>query len=633
MTCAALRILMLGQPVLQWEGGDLARHMAAKQQALLYLLAHAQATGGPPLSRSRLAALLWGDQTDVMAHANLRVALSRLRRQVPGVLDVDLRWVGFVAGRIESDLDGLQAALQPGVPTDRRRGAAAAWRGPFLAGFELPGCEDFEQWLALTRRQVAAQAAALAQALMAAHESAGDVESAIGQAHRLLAIDAADESAHMALMRLLARRGERWAALEQYAVCRTALAELLGAHPSAACHALYVRIHADVSGPAQVDGPATAGKVAGAMSVAVSADGSRGGIPGGEGLLGRDRELAQIELRLSDPGCRWLTLYGAPGMGKTALAREAVHRFGGRYRQGVSWIDAGAAVAVSNLGPEALARRAADHLGADGQVHAALLLVLDGLVPQRWTPGCADAVLAALPPGVQVLATARCPLQGQAEWRLEVDGLGCNDAVQLFQRCALRAGVTWDAGASLAGIERLYEHTGGWPLALESASRMLTVLDLPQLLAQLDEVLGMAPGSEPGGGGEQRYPAQARHEAWQALPLAGQAAVDVLTALTEPFGVDQAREAGVRLHHLALLRDHGWLRRSDEGPLCWAAWVRPLTRALAAQRWRQATAGWREPAVAAAARPILLAPMPAVGRLRRRGGLRLIRADPESGAG
>ncbi len=305
----------------------------------------------------------------------------------------------------------------------------------------------------------------------------------------------------------------------------------------------------------------------------------------------------------------------------------------GRYRQGVSWIDAGAAVAVSNLGPEALARRAADHLGADGQVHAALLLVLDGLVPQRWTPGCADAVLAALPPGVQVLATARCPLQGQAEWRLEVDGLGCNDAVQLFQRCALRAGVTWDAGVSLAGIERLYEHTGGWPLALESVSRMLTVLDLPQLLAQLDEVLGMAPGSEPGGGGEQRYPAQARHEAWQALPLAGQAAVDVLTALTEPFGVDQAREAGVRLHHLALLRDHGWLRRSDEGPLCWAAWVRPLTRALAAQRWRQATAGWREPAVAVAARPILLAPMPAVGRLRRRDGLRLIRADPESGAG
>ena len=60
-----------------------------------------------------------------------------------------------------------------------------------------------------------------------------------------LAIDDADEEAHMALIRLQAQCGRRTAAIAQYEACRAALLDRLGARPSAECFALYRRIHAD----------------------------------------------------------------------------------------------------------------------------------------------------------------------------------------------------------------------------------------------------------------------------------------------------------------------------------------------------------------------------------------------------
>ena len=241
-----LQLCLLGAPQIWWQGVDLARSLPDKQQALLYLLA-IEGPGQQAVARTVLARMLWGEWPDEAARANLRVALSHLRRVLPGVLDIDARRVGFVGAgaAVLSDLALLGDALLPGASAACRLAGARVWRGELLADFTLPGCDEFERWCAVQRQRAAGMALALQRTLVRACEAAGEWDAAIRHARALLRLDAADEAAHMVLMRLLAGQGERTAALRQYAECVEALAEQFGARPSARCYALYVRIHAD----------------------------------------------------------------------------------------------------------------------------------------------------------------------------------------------------------------------------------------------------------------------------------------------------------------------------------------------------------------------------------------------------
>ncbi|WP_269747414.1 AfsR/SARP family transcriptional regulator, partial [Variovorax sp. WDL1] len=237
-----LRILLLGRPRLELDGQPLTRLIALKHQALVYYLA----VKGGPVPRAELATLLWETLDEAAARANLRVALTRLRRWLPELLDIDAHQVGFAPGApLAIDLCELHAALDPSMPHDARVAAARAWRGPLLDGMTLDDADGFERWLAATRQRALRDVVALRHALAAHARGAGRSDEALAHLRALLEIDDADEPAHMALMELLGAAGQRTAALAQYEACRAALAERLGARPSAACYGLYVQIHAD----------------------------------------------------------------------------------------------------------------------------------------------------------------------------------------------------------------------------------------------------------------------------------------------------------------------------------------------------------------------------------------------------
>lgn len=238
-----LEMGVLGSPQLWWRGTDLARTLPDKQQALLYVLG----IEAQPVARATLTRMFWGEWPDEAARANLRVALSQLRRVLPGVLDIDARRVAFAdeGAMVVTDLGLLTQALQPEASAGCRLAGARVWRGEVLADFGLAGCDGFDRWCAAQRVRVAGQALELQRGLMHASEAAGQSDAAMHHARALLEIDGADEAAHMVLMRLLAVQGERTAALRQYAACAAALADQLGARPSSRCYALYVRIHAD----------------------------------------------------------------------------------------------------------------------------------------------------------------------------------------------------------------------------------------------------------------------------------------------------------------------------------------------------------------------------------------------------
>jgi hypothetical protein len=219
-------------------------------------------------------------------------------------------------------------------------------------------------------------------------EAAGRHGEAMDLAHRLLALDAADESAHMALMRLLTASGRRWAALEQYELCRQSLAEQLGARPSSECYALYVRIHAQaapVPRPwAVASGPPADAVALRAMAQPFSVE--EGAMaPVEAALIGREREVAQLTQALTQGSCRWVSLQGPLGMGKSAVARALAAGLQAQGSHDLCWIDAGGG---AEDWPRLL-QRLAQGWGAGRSPGSARwrLIVLDGLVDGAADPG------------------------------------------------------------------------------------------------------------------------------------------------------------------------------------------------------------------------------------------------------
>ena len=220
-------------------------------------------------------------------------------------------------------------------------------------------------------------------------------------------------------MRLLAATGRRTAAIAQYEACRASLADRLGARPSADCYALYCRIHADAPRPA-----AAAGAVAPTPAVAApSAIALADDLPRDDAapLIGRTAELALLAERLADPACRWLTIVGPGGVGKTRLARAAASSLQQRFRHGALWLS-GRDRSAAALDLESVMQQVVTRIGADASVPDALLLVLDNL---ETLPGARALVreLTDRLPGIVGLATSRSRLGLGREWLLELGGL------------------------------------------------------------------------------------------------------------------------------------------------------------------------------------------------------------------
>ena len=81
--------------------------------------------------------------------------------------------------------------------------------------------------------------------LVAASEQNADDEAAIQFSRRRLVLDPWNEDAYRALMRVLARRGQRTAALVEFERCKRLLAEELDIEPSTETMMLYERIRAE----------------------------------------------------------------------------------------------------------------------------------------------------------------------------------------------------------------------------------------------------------------------------------------------------------------------------------------------------------------------------------------------------
>ena len=267
--CTRLEILLLGPLSVQLAGKPMMDFASDKERALLAYLA---ANPHQPHRRERLAGLLWPDSTERAARASLRNALAHLRRAIGAAhasnaplkstyqtvsfhpeevcwLDVAAfdRHLQISAGDSVGDSvgDPVEDSIDDKELVTNLLQASRLYRGPFMDGFTLAGCPEFEEWLTIQREYFQRRVVEALGRLASAYEEQGESDNAIEAIRRQVTLEPWLEEGHRRLMDLLVSSGQRSEALTQFQICRDLLVTELGVPPDEETVALYERIRGE----------------------------------------------------------------------------------------------------------------------------------------------------------------------------------------------------------------------------------------------------------------------------------------------------------------------------------------------------------------------------------------------------
>ncbi|HSJ00003.1 MAG TPA: AAA family ATPase [Patescibacteria group bacterium] len=314
-----IHLRLLGSPDVTRDG-EPVRFDTRKATALLARLA----VRGQPEARDSLASLLWPEYDQAHASAALRRTLSVARAALGGSgLAIEGRTVAL-GPEVTSDVERAGERLgsvrthhaTDEDPCDACRDAlrdlVALHRGTFLDGFSLRDSPEFDDWQAGIAAEMTEQHADALRRLVEAELARGDMEAALDVARRWAALDPLQEAAHVAVMTVHARRGDRVAALRQYRECARILEEELGVAPLPETTALSDRIRAAEA------------QVVGSMPVAPHPVAPQRTPP--LPFVGRATEHQLLVDSWRDAASgrgRLVLVEGEPGIGKTRLVAEA----------------------------------------------------------------------------------------------------------------------------------------------------------------------------------------------------------------------------------------------------------------------------------------------------------------------
>jgi hypothetical protein len=281
-------------------------------------------------------------------------------------------------------------------------------------------------------------------------------------------------------MLLLARDGQRSAALAQYETCRQVLAEELGVEPGAETLALYERIRAgDLSkgGLPNLQESKSNGESFEAGSLPMASRPFENSTPRHNlpaqitPFIGREVELAELARLLADPTIRLVTILGPGGIGKTRLALEAATAQLEQFSQGVYFVSLAPLSDPNQITPTiAEALNFSFYAGGSPQQQLldylrqkSLLLVMDNFEHLLDGVGLVQEILQAAP-AIKVLATSRERLKFSGEIVFTLEGLGvpegepqvvarphsARDPGSADHRAVLRRRMPWYGQSSIA---------------------------------------------------------------------------------------------------------------------------------------------------------------------------------------
>jgi DNA-binding SARP family transcriptional activator len=221
-----LSIQLMGKPLVVRDDGPAQPPRGRKAWALLTYLLCSRLTA----PREQLASLLFSDADDPLGAVRWNLAeLRRLLGDSVGIVGqpvaITLPPGAYVDVRVLKSGTWLEAVSVPGLGAE------------LLEGMSFPGCPGFEAWLLSERRHLqSASEAALREAALA-RLVAGEEDSAIDFAARLVALNPLDETYQELLIRSFAAGGDREAAARQLTACIELFRRELGVEPTAAVFA------------------------------------------------------------------------------------------------------------------------------------------------------------------------------------------------------------------------------------------------------------------------------------------------------------------------------------------------------------------------------------------------------------
>ena len=513
--CPLLQATLLGSPQLLCAGAAIP--LARRQmRALFFRLAVALR----PVARDQLAFLFWPDIGDSAARRNLTVLLNQLRQALP-CPDLVLTQGDAILlnpAHLQTDTvvfaEALAQATRGGTIAPLTT-AVDLYRGPFLDGFALPACAEFEAWAMQERQSWERRYLDALALLVDDYVARGAYPAAITAAQRALAVDPLAEEMHRQLITLYATAGDRTAALRQFEQCVVLLERELGVSPLPETRAVYeaVRQGQIVVGRAQSTrslAPIIDHSSSSAADGVTKAQPGRPALPApATPLIDREVEMAALQALLQTPGVRLLTLTGPGGSGKTRLALQIAWAMSAQVADGAAFV-ALAPVRDPELVLQAIAHAyglkqssaatLADYLGDKES-----LLVLDNC-EHLLAAGPALAALLAAVPKLRILATSRAALNLLGEHTFPVPPLPLPDLAHLPPLATLatvpavalllartqalnpRFQLTADNAADVAAI---CVRLDGLPLALELVAARLKLLAPRDLARRLDKRLAL----------------------------------------------------------------------------------------------------------------------------------------------
>lgn len=228
-----LRTTLFGAPHFTLHDQPITTSVTGRRLALFaYLHLHAQ-----PCPRTVLLDLLWSEILEVQAREYLRTLLYHLRQALGDYLVVSRESIAFNRqAPYWSDVEAFSSYLTtqptPLTPVLLQK-ALALYQAEFLADFAVQGAPIFESWLATQRQHWRAQALQGWQQLADYHWQQGDDAASLAATQQLLALAPWHEGAHRQQLLILARCGERAAALAQFEQHCTSLQKAGAPQPGA----------------------------------------------------------------------------------------------------------------------------------------------------------------------------------------------------------------------------------------------------------------------------------------------------------------------------------------------------------------------------------------------------------------
>jgi len=465
-----LRIQLLGQPQLEWDGAPLGFRAPSRSLSLLvHLLLHRDET----LARDSISVTFWPDLLRPDGRTKLREYLRSLLGALPKTTSTPwiladhrtLRW--NPASSIWLDVAEFER-----LAADPLTVAQAVE----LYGGDLADRLD-DEWLQSPRKGLRELQSSLLWKLVESSRGRNEPLRATAFAQRLAQHDPCREDAVRALIELRYHQGDRAGALQTYRDFVQRLRAELDVEPMRETTDVYERVIKAIDVPTTL------------LSVP-----PRHNLPESmTSFVGREVDVETLRAALAKR--RLLTLVGAGGVGKSRLAIEVARSIETRFEDGV-WLVELAPV----VDPGLVASTIGTVLGIQNSTDASLPLALHEKRLLLLLDNCehlidvaaalVDRLLKACP-HVRILATSREPLRIEGERTERVVNLEEAPAAQLFLDRAADVASAFRlrtlADADRRALAVISQRLDGIPLAIEFAAAWVSSLSLTVLAQRLDD--------------------------------------------------------------------------------------------------------------------------------------------------